>query len=183
MPRSEAQLSSRKKSQEKARTRGERKNVKTCRHTNKAKVRVNKNQAAGRSSRRRVSASWGWSFHGHRAREPGRAGGSGCPSPRLPVCLLRAGGQRRAASCEHRPARPLLRVPPTGRGRVTSTAERRQQHLSSSLLLRLAARPPVAPRCLPPLPTPAPLPPLARSSASRTGRQPGPLEDRPEVAA
>lgn len=83
------------KSQEKAKTRGKkRKRKKTCRHTNKAKVRVNKNQAVGKSSRRRVSASWGWSFHRHGAREPRRAGGAAAPLP--------AAGGRAAQGCQLR---------------------------------------------------------------------------------
>lgn len=137
----------------------EKKKAKVCRHTNEAKTRGKKphnveSPLGGVSQCCEVGPSMGTERG-----SPGRAGGRGCPSPRLcPACSRRAGGQRRAASCAHRPPGPPLRVPPADRGRVTSTAERQQQHLSSSLLLLLAARPPACPCCLPPLPTPAPLP-------------------------
>lgn len=81
----------------------------------KARNKMRKGGKVGKSSRRRVSAPWGRSFHGHRERGAGR--GRGCPSPRLcPACCGRAGGQGRAASCAHRPPRPRCERTPRAGG-------------------------------------------------------------------
>ncbi|XP_025914433.1 uncharacterized protein LOC112962466 [Apteryx rowi] len=101
---------------------------------------------------------------------PGRAGGRGCPSPRLrPACSGRAGSARLPAARTGRPG-PRRDCP----SRAGDEPLQRRSDGSSIFL-------PPPPRRLPPLPTPAPLPP--GSFASRTGRPAGPLQDGPDAAA
>lgn len=155
MPGLETQLSYRKariKSNDRGRRRrGEKKGGKACRHT-KATTRRKKKRtnSAGKSSRRRVLAPCSWSFHGHRASELRTGRGERLPFSSAVPCLLRTGVQAEQ-SCQLRAQAAPVPTASAPRGQGTS-------HFNGGTTAAASFFPSPSPRCLPPLPTPAPLP-------------------------
>lgn len=120
MPGSEAHRKKQKKRQQQQKSgkkKREKKKAKVCRHTNEAKTRGKKphnveSPLGGVSQCCEVGPSMGTERG-----SPGRAGGRGCPSPRLcPACSRRAGGQRRAAKLRAQAARAPAASAPRGQG-------------------------------------------------------------------